>query len=293
MFEGLEGVAQPGHEESYEPGTQAYDQSLVEELVTTYIESTGSGSKWALFNLQYSLFSHLFNSQVEETLIPRLKHASGLDAQAFLDAVVARLGAGAEQAQLSQADIFLSPLIRALYESGHSELALNIASFGVPVDEIANRISGTEERPLSLVCMLGRNLEGFDANSAGMSSRHCAIDVRGSVGNVGASSFHSSFILRGLAGRIGFYSSFCTYRLPRAEVLGLEAVTEKKVVPTELPYSCGAEVLQIEEEPLFRLSLRHEEGVAYTYLDGTFFDEARGNRLLVPDGSGGWTEVRP
>ncbi len=292
IFEGLEGIPPSEQAESYVPSDQAYDPSLVEELVGSYLEGTSSASPWAGLDLHYTVFSHLFESRVD-MLVPQLECTANLDAQVFLDSVVARLAGSAEEQQLSRSGIFLGPLIRALYEAGHPDLVLDFTSFGVQVEEVAECLSGTEGRPLSLACLLSRNAGGFDAGSVGASARYCRIDIRGSARDVGAFSSDCEFILNGPAGRIGYGSRDCTYRLAGAELLGLDAVTAKKVTDSEHPNYHGAVVVQVEDEQLFRLTLRRGEGTAFAYLDGAFFDGARGNRLLVPDGAGGWTEVRP
>ncbi len=259
-FEGL-----PPHqagEESYEPGACGFDRTLVEWLISLYDDEMllimDSNRMQSLFRE----YADLFTRELGEVA------GSGFNANLFLDAVVRGIGEHLEESgcesRLTYLGHLLDPLVQALYDLGHNDFTIDCDALPCYPDSLGYYLGGEESRRL-------RAAYRADPGYFGHKTAHCDLTLVGNAFRLGTFSKWSGFSIEGEAHQVAHYSSHCSYRLRAFQCLS---------VTSEMPSDCE-----------FRISQKMTPGRMRRLKGDNFFRQ--GNTILVPDGSGGWTEVRP
>ena len=208
-----------------------------------------------------------------ERMAPLIQRAGeeGFHPQRFLDGIIAETGEEFEQAtgkDLStltvKMHLFTTALITALYDAGHNDLIMDIRPIedDMSICEVGY-LEGKPELPLrlTLVGSAWRNIGDF--------FHHVHLTCVGDACYVGNDARNCEFTVSGKASVncLGAGRSRDTiYRIARPDL----------------------------SEDLFHeyLAEGSPEEKVLAYLSNARFFE-RGNTLYVPDGSGGWKEVRP
>ena len=166
-------------------------------------------------------------------------------------------------------------VLQVLYETGSQDLTLDLHSLPALPSFLSFDQRGTEERPLSITYRLPGGQDERDDVQIGTKASHCQIHVVRGSGWAGIQATHSDFTLEGTVlpylnagGAFG-----CTFLFSDATSCSLERWYEAT------------------KGEHFSATLKGSAGVRKVRLPENFFE--RQNRLLTPDGEGGWKEVRP
>ncbi len=259
---GLPALPQEGSGESYTEGGSGLNAGLADALVETYA---------AAFGLSRDFSRGDFMTVRDAIGLVALPDVA--DPQGFLDAVVDGLlerGAASDYAFGHHTFHLLSPLISRLYALGCSMLELDASGFTCEPRLVADHIEASSGRPFLFTYTPLRGESGI-SYGIGNSSRWCSVHVRGGANTVGFYAEHCTFFLDEMPAALGDGSSGSAYCLADARDVTFlpDPISEHNIL---------ADVLT----PAGRRCLD---------LRGRFF--GHGNSLLIPDGAGSWTEVRP
>ena len=178
-FEGLEGLAQQGPAESYEPGTQ----NSAPGLVNAVMELFESG----LFErtlADYDNLAHGNRSAYWRRLKPlsevMASYGNPEDADEFLDEVISRIAFTSQLDDHPYLGSFLDPLVQVLYDRGHNDFHLDLrvlqAENGSDTVNIGFNLKGKKSRRL-------RASYTADAHVFARGCINCELDLYGGCNN--------------------------------------------------------------------------------------------------------------
>ena len=211
----------------------------------------------------------------------------------FLDSLVQMLVAQADSVHMRECSHLFTPVVNALYARGHNCFVLDLRGLPLSPETVARDLYGRKEEPLSITCYLREDARTFEAGGHASDSR---VTFYGRTGTFGNSSRDSEFVLHGSTEFMGASSQRCTYFIPHA---GEASIVGAKVGFSTVydfffhiePEDGGAgEGAHPASEPHSLLGI-FTTRASLVHLGSDFFK--RGNTLFVPDGAGGWKEVRP
>lgn len=281
MLQGLGGIVQPREEGSYEPGRQACTLESLDSIMEACQGIARESSLLWDCSTDKERFRH-------HTRNVRMLLAAGdrgeFSGQEMLDAMIFRVGGtrGSHPQDSFFHGYILSTVIQALYDLGHNGLVLDLSLYHESLECIAG-ISGFKDDPLRLTCR-------GDVQSFGYGSSWCELELIGDASDIGTHATDCTFTALGSRGYAGHDSRRSIYH-----VASLDAVS---------PAAAAACAFYIHED---------NEGACEGILDWLgkklkvtgkmralkkchFFDPLSytgKNALYVPDGRGGWKEVRP
>ncbi len=159
----------------------------------------------------------------------------------------------------------LTPALRALYSLGYDEFIIDLARLHEVSDKMPSCLYATEERPIRL------RVHG-DVDEAGYNLRHCIVDFYGDCRTAGEHAYRSVFRLHGRveeeAGDMANESAFYLGEAGAVSTRGRNSLCSYHLAGPPTPEEKG------------RILASQSFWTMW-------------NTLLVPDGNGSWTEVRP
>ncbi len=271
-FEGIEGIVQPGQEESYEPGEAVRYADILREMFEDFQEFSKDIAQKGVN--QFTRYPGRFGRRFGR----RLRNLDDLHGQIFLDALVGFIEREAEPWLQYYSAPLIGPAVSALYDAGFNDLSLDIRGLCTTFRpaEAGGFMRGRKE-PLRLTCILADDDDSYGMEAGGWSS-HADIRFRGVAKWIGRYSRDSEFTLDSLAisgTELGKGAEKCLFRLP--EMADIRLVSGTMDGPYTQGYRCDCFFAGSEES-------------GCVYFDGEFF--RRGNRLLVPDGDC-WKDIAP
>ena len=241
--------------EDYAAGSPGYDPSLPDHLVSLYMRG--------LLEPDAGIFREDYLDAVAASFRTEMEKTPVSDPNSLIDAVVQLLASETSPEESMDTNTLLDPLVQALYDMGHDNLIVDLDPLPAFFQACATYLHGTEERPLTATYV-------GSALSIAHWTHWCRLDITGSAWTLGHKAHHISIIYHGRCGSVGWAASDSEF-----ELRGRRALIN--------PYENNGCVFRTEEDLTEHdLSELRKEG---------FFN--RGNTLLVPDGAGGWKEVRP
>ncbi len=259
-FEGLRDIVQPDADAPYVPGIPDTSMRLADAFIDAFFRYDWGEVPWL---------------ESEATYARLIREHGSLDQHLFIDSLLLRFAERRiEQPYLHLTDL-LTPAVRALYSQGYDEFSLNLAHLQERPDKALSCIRGTEERPISLL------LHG-DVEEVGCGLTHCIVDFYGNARDVGESASFSEFRLHAASGHVGRGAQGCAFLFPRAYYAEVSAAGS----PKSGGYTVNLWYWGPEESRTVVIERKDRSKKS-----GDFFEQ--GNRILIPDGNGGWREVRP
>ncbi len=212
-------------------------------------------------------------------------------AQAFLDTLVGMLAGEAEPRYVRECSHLFTPVLNALYGCGHNSLVLDLRELPNSPETVARDLHGRKEDPLDITCYLRDGARVFGAGGHAYDSR---VTFTGATGAFGHGSADSEFVLHGNTEFMGASSRRCTYFIPHAGEASLVGAKVEFSTVYDLFFRWAKEETRPDSGP--SKATMSSSGIltdraSLVHLGSDFFK--RGNTILVPDGEGGWTEVRP
>lgn len=259
---GLGCSSDPADGEEYSPGGKGFPEQLCQDIAACYLD--GSLHSPSLGQNDNSLQSFVTGVGLIKSLLAGLKPEER-EANSLIDAVLfhayAQRPAASEYPHSAYAllDHLLSPLIQALYETGSNDFRVELPPH-VILPHAAWFLHGTAGDMLRL------RIKGSTNWSFGKGVDHCSLELEGDAPLVGNAAMDSVFISS--AERYAFHCGGCEFHI----------------------HAKRFSVAEDSERCSFHLYEGMGEMDVKSLLAGDFIQ--KGNRLLVPDGSGGWTEVR-
>ena len=259
------GLCGPGDSidgEEYSPGGKGFPEQLCLDIAACYLD--GSLHSPSLGQNDNSLQSFVRGAGLIKSLLEGFKPEER-EANSLIDAVLFHAYAQRPAAQEYQhsayalLDHLLSPLIQALYETGSNGFRVELPPH-VILPHAAWFLHGTADDMLRL------SIKGSTNWSFGKGVDHCSLELEGDAPLVGNAATGSVFVSS--AGRYAFHCEGCEFHV-------------------------HAKRFSLAEDPE-RCSFYLHEGMGEMKVESLLTDGflQKGNRLLVPDGSGCWTEVR-
>lgn len=268
-FEGL--GPRPAESQGYRPSEPGFDAALVDEVMRWHLDAPG-------------ITPHI--GPLVTDLAAVIGDIPGqFDCQAFIDALVTRLALSGEDTFAT--DSLFSPLIQHFYNQGRNGLSLDLTPLETDYywTMLAN-LHGTESSPLE-VSLRGKG----DIYHCCEYTSHCRLTLQGNVYVLGLHSTNSEFVFApegdlatvrvdeygGLSDGmtspcvIGVDAEHCVFKLP--------GYSDARMMGRPKKY----------QERSIRLT-KHDGAGDLCEVKWDFFND--GNRLLVPDGKGGWKGVR-
>ena len=270
---------------SYEPGLRGYNQSVVDELVSAYLKTDTSTWEHAQIPIHIIPFSgdlcHSVISARHEcaTLLSLIKELpehlrDTTDSQGLLDAIVLTVDTRADRSHAKRSHLLLSPVLNALYGTGHNNLVLDLRHVHYSPARAPISLQGDETEALSLTCLLPS-----DTGHCAERASHVNMHISGRTLRVGQQSQNSDFTLEDYTSWAGHMAEASTFRF-----LGVEVAS---IVPNPSDLRPFYDI-DITSHLLY---LSKGSSVHEVRLDEEFFDQ--GNRILIPNGKDGWKEVLP
>ncbi len=273
-----EGMSEREH---YDAADLGFDETLVGEVLRWHLNQDYEGNGVLYQGLDY------FDDCVDEiaaivgTAIPEQ-----FNSQAFLDTLISRMEISGEDTFF--ANYLFSPLMQHFYSQGHNGFSLDLSHLERDYYwTVVRELHGTEEEPLELA------FNGPEIYHCGANVSHCRLTISGDVYVLGCSASHSEFIYTGKRELVRVHGQThehhgSSYETTDSLLIGNGA--EHCVF--KLPDYIDAHYIGgLWEDTEMRISLSKSDGTGDTCrVKSDFFDDK--NQLLVPDGNGGWKEVR-
>ena len=203
----------------------------------------------------------------------------------------------------------LDPLVQLLYERGHNDFHLDLMILQFDPSSLGGSLCGSKKRPLVLTCQ--GNFQYF-----GNHVTDCDLRLLGDMkynwhGGTGNGAVRSKFSLQGKTSRsIGRNALLCSFTLPTLTHfcrLYKDAPDEEQPVIIDLEdldsnckdYQCDTLFRSVSSGrgSTFRVEPPPREEDLAALREAGFFKgfprRVKRNKLFIPDGEGGWKEVRP
>lgn len=190
-----------------------------------------------------------------------------LDHTLFLDMLMQRLGQDMDSSMTGTGYTYWSidPLVQLLFQNGLNNFSINLLLLPSWPDCCGSYLRGESDRPLT-ASYLGERVGQFayDSKDSVLSLKADALDV----GHKSA-----SVVVRfdGASGSVGWRGNGCDY----------EFLDEFAIINPYENHDC---TFRVRSDTAYDGELKHLDELG-------FF--RRGNRILMPDGKGGWDEVVP
>lgn len=277
-FDGLP-VGGPG-EGSYEPGLLGFDQALIDEVMRWHSAGGYEGG--------------ISSPQEFEKNVASLSAVIGdipgdFKCQAFIDGLVSSLASRSED--MSAITALFSPLIQHFYNQGRNSFSLDLCA--LEQDSYWNMLGnlhGTEYAPLEVSLRVRGGIYHCGPYTSG-----CRFAIQGDVNILGLDASRCEFIFTPESSLATINRETCPTGFGGYEVMTWPCMLgiQSKQCVFRLPGYCDAYVRNgAGEFDDMSIALTKEDGTAdLCEVTHRFF--ADGNRLIVADGAGGWTEVRP
>ncbi len=257
-FKGLEDTLTPKEREHYEPGEHNYEAELAGSIAEQYFNTTMSDIT-TVMDLGDDLDSQLPDTY-EESFNPNV----------LLDALIARIALGGQADYQYGLNLILVPLIRKYYDLGYNGFVVNLSPLETGPHQMLDRFVGEEDRPLELTWKSNNRMSEF-----AWMARHCNLTFHGTAEYMGYYVKNVTIDMRGEANTVGTCAEDSTFYIPSLFQIGVYSNIEA--------YSTRCD---------FHITLPILEHHPFEEVANKDFYE-RKNRILVPDSSGGWEELKP
>lgn len=187
----------------------------------------------------------------------------GLDHFLFLEMVIQRISQTSEHTKHTHC--LIDPLLQVLYLKGLNNFSIDL--FPLPLWPVycGSFLTGKKGNPLTASYL------GEDVGQFAYDSKDCVLSLKADALNVGHKSTSVVVKFDGASGSVGWRGEGCDY----------EFLDEFVVINPYENHDCTFRV---------RSDTAYDGDLKYLNELGFF---RRGNRILVPDGRGGWDEVVP
>lgn len=280
-LDGLRGALCDPQDASYIPGESGYDPGIVDDLFSNLVR----------MGIRDWIKGGRGGQMLREEYAPRFRLFGSFDGQLLLNEIVRRYNGVIVEARREDPGgrnihHLLNPLLQTLYDVGQNRLTLDMSDYPHTYGDLPGILAGSDEDSFSIRFIAGSETAMFSnvsegthvARSVGWNLDHVALHAVGSAFYFGDDCRNSDLTLDGHASKLGYGSSDCIFRLEGAEGAGVQMHAKHQWE-------------SISDGTAYTL-LVTRKGICWgTELQLEFWEE--GNTLLVPDGSGGWKEVRP
>lgn len=247
----------------YKPGQPSLELNLAAKVAELYL----SRKLMPWYTLHWDC-SDRFDRSLEMLSTALKGHDIGaLDHTLFLDMLMQRLGQDMDSSMTGTGYPYWSidPLVQLLYLKGLNNFSINLLLLLSWPDCCGSYLRGESDRPL-IASYIGDKVGQFAYDS-----RDSVLSLKADALNVGHTSVSVVVKFDGASGSVGWRGEGCDY----------EFLDEFAVINPYENHDC---TFRVRSDTAYDGELGHLSEMG-------FF--RRGNRILMPDGKGGWDEVIP
>ncbi len=259
--------------EVYE-AAEAPDYALVEEMVSTFLESE---EYWSVHTPP-----HVFDRRFRDDFYSRLTDIlddKGFDAQVFLDSLVQAFAETASEVESMESAYLFISAVQTLYDLGYNNLTLDLRHQTHQPDHIGLNIEASQANRFSLICHLPIDPSRYRHSNIGRSAEYCRFYVTGNVSILGWESSDCEFKLEGAFDLIGLDCTNCSFYLPIIDKIEFDTESFK-----------AGEILD-DKPGIGELTLKRQNRSFKATIPYSFWKN--NNSLNISDGKDNWKEVFP
>ncbi len=268
-LEGLEDIERNPSGEPYEPGKKVSDHKLVSTILHYFLDPENSANS--------------FTQEHYKIMIRDAELGENFDHQQFLDAIVNGLHQhrieseeqGRHEPNFHFLQYMFNPILKGLYDRGFNNFHLDLSDFP-ELFWMGAQLYGTEDNHFVLY------YKG-EVHTFGSDCTHARIFAEGPFNHVGGESLDSKFTFSEAEYSVGLKAERCAFHIDTGNPYTWIQDIAGKHLNEDVPKGC---------EFYFEKGIEDSDDViAYSTIVEWF--SGHGNTFLIPDGSGGWEEVKP